>query len=76
MRENFDELELIDTGFNRKQISYDLYFYSMTVGDITFITNMNDNASDGYIVEIADIEHKPIRNGRDLAEIIRILAGE
>ena len=50
------------------------YYYYLDIGDITLISNTNDEAErDGWWVSIFDSDTLKIRGGGDLEELVKII---
>jgi hypothetical protein len=70
---------LIELGFEKNEVSeeesgnYPFYYYTMEFGDLTLISNADDEATKGsWLVEIFDYQTIQINDEQDLKNLIDI----
>ena len=71
----------LDLGFERNDVPMnesghdnDFYYYTLDIGDITFISNANDDAEkEGWYCSIFDSMTLKIQGSGDLEELVKII---
>lgn len=71
----------LDLGFERSNVSMeesghdsDFYYYVLDIGDITFISNANDEAEkEGWWCSIFDSMTLKVKGSGDLEELVKIV---
>jgi hypothetical protein len=74
--EIFTELNFKRNDVTPQQSGHDkhFYYYTLTIGDVTIISNENDDADEnGWFATIFDSNTLKIRGGGDLKELVNII---